>query len=115
MKFKSNKPPRIFKVGKASDISISDMGDIFLKPDEQVTFVTDKGNRHDFCRKSWGFYATPSINSRLKDENFVSALVVNNQKRIYLMVIEKTKIKDFRSYLKKEDQTVIAWLGDPLK
>ena len=54
MKFKSNKPPRIFKVGKASDISISDMGDIFLKPDEQVTFVTDKGNRHDFCRKSWG-------------------------------------------------------------
>ncbi len=115
MKIKLNKTPRIFKVGKNSDISISDIGDIFLKPNEQVTFVTENNNRHDFCRKSWGFYATPSINSRLENENFVSALVVNKQKRIYLMVIERTKMRDFRSYLKKEDQTIIAWLGDPYK
>ena len=112
MKFKSNNPPRTFKVGKNNNISISDMGEIFLKPDEQVTFVTDSGDRHDFCRKSWGFYATPSINSRLKNENFVTALVVNEHNHIFIMVVEKLKIKEFRSYLKDENQTVAAWLGD---
>ena len=114
MKFKSNSSPRIFNVGKNNNISISDMGEIFLEPDEQVTFVTDRGDRHDFCRKSWGFYATPSINSRLKNENFVTALVVNEHNRIFVMVIEKSKIKEFRSYLKDENQTIVAWLGDPL-
>ena len=64
------KIPRIFNVGKNNNISISDMGDIFLEPNEQITFVTENGDRHDFCRKNWGFYATPSINSRLINENF---------------------------------------------
>ena len=115
MKFKSNNPPRIFNVGKNNKISISDMGDIFLEPDEQVTFVTDSGNRYDFCRKNWGFYATPSINSRLKKENFIAALVSNKQNRIYIMVVEKSKIKEFRSYCKNENQTVVSWLGDPFE
>ena len=115
MKFKSNNPPRIFKVGKDKKISISDMGDIHLEPDEQVTFVTDDGDRHDFCRKNWGFYATPSINSRLKNENFITALVVNKNNNLYVMVVEKSKIKEFRKYLKYDDLTVISWLGDPLE
>ena len=115
MKFKSNNPPRIFNVGKDKKISISDMGDIHLKPDEQVTFVTDDGDRHDFCRKNWGFYATPSINSRLKNENFITALVVNKNNNLYVMVVEKSKIKEFRKYLKYDDLTVISWLGDPLE
>ena len=115
MKFKSNNPPRIFKVGKDKKISISDMGDIHLEPDEQVTFVTDGGDRHDFCRKNWGFYATPSINSRLKNENFITALVINKNSNLYVMVVEKSKIKEFRKYLKYDDLTVISWLGDPLE
>ena len=115
MKFKSSNPPRIFKVGKDKKISISDMGDIHLEPDEQVTFVTDNGDRHDFCRKNWGFYATPSINSRLKNENFITALVVNKKSHIYIMVVEKSKVKEFRKYLKDDDLTVISWFGDPLE
>ena len=115
MKIKTNKPPRVFKVGKKRNITISDLGDIFLKADEQVTFVTENDGRHDFCRKSWGFYATPSINSRLKKENFFTALVANEDKRIFVMVVDKTKVKEFRSYLKDENQTVVAWLGDPLE
>ncbi|MDA7695548.1 hypothetical protein N8788_04240 [Candidatus Pelagibacter sp.] len=67
-----------------------------------------------FVEKVGGFYATPSINSRLKNENFVTALVVNEHNRIFVMVIEKSKIKEFRSYLKDENQTIVAWLGDPL-
>ena len=115
MKFKSKNPPRIFNVGKNGNISISDMGDIFLKPDEQVTFVTDNDDRHDFCRKNWGFYATPSINSRLKNENFITALVANKNNNLYVMVVEKSKIKEFRKYLKYDDLTVISWFGDPLE
>tara|TARA_B100001063_G_scaffold243820_1_gene275244 strand:- start:479 stop:826 length:348 start_codon:yes stop_codon:yes gene_type:complete len=115
MKFKSNNPPRIFKVGHDKKISISDMGDIHLEPDEQVTFVTDGGDRHDFCRKNWGFYATPSINSRLKNENFITALVANKNNNLYVMVVEKSKIKEFRKYLKYDDLTVISWFGDPLE
>ena len=115
MKFKSKNPPRIFNVGKNGNISISDMGDIFLKPDEQVTFVTDNDDRHDFCRKNWGFYTTPSINSRLMNENFITALVANEHNRIFVMVVEKSKIIEFRAYLKDENQTVVAWLGDPFE
>ena len=115
MKFKSKNPPRVFKVGKNKNISISDMGDIHLNPDEQVTFVTDNGNRYDFARKNWGFYATPSINSRLKNENFITALVANKNRYIYIMVVEKSKIKEFHKYLKDDDITVLSWFDDYLK
>ena len=42
------------------------MGTVYLAPNEQLTFVTENKNRYDVARKYWGFYATPSINSRLK-------------------------------------------------
>jgi len=115
MKLKLKDSPRIFNVGKNNNISISDMGDVFLEPNEQITFVTENGDRHDFCRKNWGFYATPSINSRLINENFLTALVANEQNRIFIMVVEKSKIKEFRSYLSEENQNVVAWLGDSFK
>ena len=115
MKFKSKNPPRTFNVGKDEKISLSDIGDIHLDPNEQVTFVTESNNRYDFCRKDWGFYATPSINSRLKNENFITALVANENRNIYIMVVEKSKIKEFRKYLKDDNQTVLSWLGDPLE
>ncbi len=117
MKIKSNNPPRVFNAGKnkAKEIYISDMGDIHLDPNEQVTFVTDNGNRHDFCRKNWGFYATPSMNSRLKNENFITAMVINKEGSNYIMVVEKSKIKEFQLYLKDENLTVVSWFTDPLE
>tara|TARA_B100001173_G_scaffold308856_1_gene319958 strand:+ start:1081 stop:1431 length:351 start_codon:yes stop_codon:yes gene_type:complete len=112
MKHNFKKKPRIYTVGKNKDISISDLGKIHLEANEQLTFVTENKNEYDFCRKNWGFYATPSINSRLKNENFVTALVSNEHNRIFIMVVEKSMIKKFRAYLKDENQTVVTWFGD---
>ena len=93
MKIKPNDPPRVFYAGKKKnkEVYISDMGDIHLNPNEQVTFVTDSGNRHDFCRKIK--LCTPSMNSRLKNENFITAMVINKEGFNYIMVVERSKIK----------------------
>ena len=70
MKYSLKKKARIFKVGTNNHIEIKDVGEIYLDPDEQITFVTRDGKRHDFVSKTWGFYVTPSINVRLKKEGF---------------------------------------------
>lgn len=94
------------------DTNICDSADIHLDENEQVTFVTDGGQRYDFVRKEWGFYATPSINRRLKKEGFRTALVKNAQGRVYLMVVEVGKQDLFERYCEKEDQLVVEWLDD---
>ena len=54
------------------------MGDISLSNNEQVTFVSKSNGRYDICKKSWGYYATPSINSRLKKEGFKYLLKIHH-------------------------------------
>ena len=110
MRIRLNKPPRIFKVGRNKNIKISDCGRIKLGVDEQVTFITDSGKEFDVTAKSWGFYATPSVNARLKEEGFKTALVRNNMGRLYVMIVEKQKISTFRRYLHKESNKIIRWL-----
>ena len=78
MKFNEENPPREFKVGLDNQIVIKDCGTIHMKPDEQITFVTDDGKEYDVARKDWGFYATPSMNGRLKNFGFKTALVKNS-------------------------------------
>ena len=59
---------RKFKPSKYSDVVLKDCGKIILNNNEQVTF-SDKykqNNDYDVTKKDWGYYATPSINSRLK-------------------------------------------------
>lgn len=115
MKFKPNDPPRVFHVGEGGAIAISDMGDIVLAPNQQVTFVTEDGARYDFARKDWGYYATPSINGRLKKEGFKTALVRNQQGRIYLMAVEAVRMALFEEYCRVEKQTVLSWLDEHLE
>ena len=110
MRFKIKKRPRQFKVGMYSKITLKDMGDIFLSDNEQVTFVTKNKNRYDVCKNNWGFYATPSINSRLKKEGFKTAIVKNKLNRYFLMIVEKKKFLAFKKYCKKEKQTIVKWL-----
>ncbi len=112
MKVNLKEPPRTFTVGVQGRIQIKDMGDILLKPDEQVTFVTESGCRHDFTRKDWGFYATPSINGRLKNEGFKTALVENQQGLIYVMVVAQDKVGFFEQYCRNEQQIVLRWLDE---
>ena len=73
MKIKLNKSPRKFIVGmnKKKKIKLTDCGKIYLKPNEQISFVTQSHSSHDVTRKKWGFYATQSINSRLKKKLYL--------------------------------------------
>ncbi len=108
MKILVKKSPRIFKVGK---LSIMDCGKIYLKKNEQITFITDNKASHDVTRKDWGFYATQSTNSRLK-KNFKTALVANKFNKIYVMLVEKKKYNSFKKYCKEHKQEVLIWLDE---
>lgn len=59
---------RKFKPSKNSAIVLKDCGKIILNDNEQVTFSerNKKNSDYDVTKKEWGYYATPSINSRLK-------------------------------------------------
>ena len=54
-----------------------------------ISFCTDDGSEYDVVAKEWGFYATPSINARLIDQGFKTALVKNTKNRFYIMLVKK--------------------------
>ena len=112
MKLNEENPPREFKVGLDNQIVIKDCGTIHMKPDEQITFVTGDGKEYDVARKDWGFYATPSMNGRLKNFGFKTALVKNSHNKYYIMLVEKEKTIEFEKYLKKENNYFLRWLDD---
>lgn len=110
MRIIKKKPPRKFKPSK--NIIIKDCAKIYLNSNEQVTFLTKKKQEYDVCKKEWGFYATPSVNGRLKSYNFKTAIIQNiKTKKIYIFILEKGKEKKFYRYLKEENCKVIKWLS----
>ncbi len=109
MKIIEKKPSRVFKVG-TKDTKIRHVADIELDSDEQVTFLGENNSEYDFVKKSWGYYASPSINKRLKSFNIRSFLVKNETGQIYLMCVEDPKIKEFKNYCEKERQEVFMEL-----
>jgi len=112
MKINIRKPPRTFKVGLKKKIELKDYGTICLEPDEQITFLTDNNNEYDLARKSFGFYATPSLNGRLLKYNFRAVLVKNSIHQYYIMLVEKGKEDLFYNYIKTEKQNIICWLDN---
>ena len=112
MQIMINESPRVFHVGQNSKIEISDCGRIYLEPDEQVTFVTKSGKEYDFVAKSWGFYATPSVNGRLVNQGFKTAMVKNQTGRYYIMVVDTDRLPDFEAYLEAEKNEVVEWLDE---
>ena len=113
MQFDKKSPSRNFKVGLNKSITIKDCGSIKLEKNEQVTFLTNKSAEYDVVRKSWGFYATPSINGRLKKFGLKTALVKNKFNKYYIMIVEKGLEEDFFNYLKDESNEIITWLDCP--
>ena len=113
MKHSFREKPRVFEVGNGNKrIKIKDMGNLLLDVDEQITFMSGKGMEYDVCRKNWGYYATPSVNDRLKRSGFKTALVCNDKGQVYIMLVEKNKTKIFDDYLKQEKNFVIEWLDE---
>ncbi len=113
MKFVEKNPPRTFTVGAGQSITIADCGEVYLKPDEQVTFKTDSGTEYDLSRKDWGYYATPSLNGRLQQFSLRGVLIKNViSKRYFVLLVERGKEESFQEYLKKENLKVITWLDE---
>ena len=113
MKLDIKKEPRIFEV---KGHKVEDCGKITLEPNEMISFRTKTGKEYDFTAKEWGFYATPSVNSRLKIEGFKTALVANENNQLYVMAVENDKLHEFKSYLKSnQDNKIICWLDDFFK
>jgi hypothetical protein len=112
MNIEEKKPPRKFTVGHNFFIDILDCGKIYLDDNEMITFVTKSGKNYDVVAKDWGFYATPSINSRLSNEGFKTALVRNIQGRYYIMLVEREGLAAFEKYIKSDNSELIEWLDE---
>jgi hypothetical protein len=107
MEIQRIEPAREFTAG---EITIRHAADVALDSDEQVTFTTSAGGEYDVARKSWGFYATPSLNARLPDHGLRPVLAVNAAGRLYLLLVEAGCEDDFHAYLASESMSVVAWL-----
>ncbi len=112
MRWIPNNPPREFRVGKDGATRLSDCGRIAAAPDEQVTFLTEAGNEYDVVRKSWGYYATPSLNGRLKEHHLRAALIRNAAKRYYVVLVEEGREGEFERYLADEESALVSWLDE---
>ena len=111
MKFEERKPLRTFEVG-CNETILKDCVRIELASDEQVTFKTVSGTEYDVVRKSWGYYATPSLNGRLQGFGLRGVLVRNLNAKFYLLLVEEGKEERFQHYLDIEQLTVVCWLDN---
>jgi hypothetical protein len=112
MQFKKIEPPRIFKVGAdESKIELSHVMDVLLDLDEQITLKSKNGGEFDICRKSWGYYATPSINYRLKRFGYKTCLVESSGRR-YVHLVEQDQIEIYLKYLIDQGMKIIIWLDE---
>ena len=105
-------PPRVFTIRKESPLEIRHCANIKLEPDEQVTFVTESGGEYDVTRKSWGFYATPSLNGRLQKFGLRAVLVKNPDAKYYILLVESDREADFQRYLNDEGIIIVSWLDN---
>ena len=112
MKIKKNNPPRKFNVGERNEITISHCADIQLDPDEQITFLSNNNREYDVVRKDWGFYATPSMNGRLRNFGFKTALVKNTNDLYYIMIVDSSKENLFHKYIEDTKQILLEWLDE---
>lgn len=113
MKFTPINPPRRFEVsGAGVKLMLSDCGRVDLEANEQVTFTTAAGAEYDVTRKDWGFYATPSLNGRLKTFGLRAALVLSGFGRLFLVLVEAGKEEAFLDYVTADRQKLLCWLDD---
>ena len=113
MRFTPVEPPRRFRVGFDKSVELADCASIGLEADEQVTLTTVTGGELDVTRKSWGFYATPSLNSRLPGFGLHGRLVRNRVGHLFVVLVEAGHEAEFDRYRAKEGLEVVAMLDEP--
>lgn len=109
MRIRPTDPPRVFSV---SGGEIRDCGKVELEPGEMVSLRTASGKECDIVATEWGYYLGPSLNARLKEQGFRSALVVNKLGKIYVYAIEKEKMAELEKYLAEQGTRVVMWLDE---
>ena len=70
---------------------------------------------NQITKKDWGYYLTDSCNSTLKKNHFKTALVISqltSKNKIFIKIVHKKKIKEFKEYLKKNKSFVLTWLDE---
>ena len=112
MRIEEINPSRKFTVGTEDKVTIDHAANVYLNDNEQITLVNENGAEYDVTKKNWGYYATPSVNSRLKNQGFKTALVKNSLGQIYIMIVCQKKLSEFSKYLKEEKNVVIEWLDE---
>lgn len=110
MRFDQKSPARIFEAGLKQKRRIKDCGNIHLEADEQVTFITERSSEYDVVRKEWGFYATPSTNSRLISFGIRACIVRNLDDKLFILLVEKGKENLFYEYIREEEAEILFWL-----
>lgn len=111
MKLKIKQPPRTFKPRGDDLIIISDFGNVFMEENELLTFISSNNKRFDMVKRNWGT-STSSINHRLKNEGFKTALVKNLSGMRYIMAVDIDKMSDFECYCEQEEQVVEYWIDE---
>ena len=87
-----SKKIRKFNTKSKLNIELTLIKKIKLKKDQQITFVEhSKGKIKEFdvVKKDWGYYATPSINKRLKKFRYECALIKNSQNKFFYVLLIK--------------------------
>ncbi len=119
MKFIPNEPPRVFQIPaekeRGGPVSIADCGQIHLEANEQVTVLTESQAEYDVARKSWGFYATPSLNSRLTRFGLRAVLMKcpeakSAASKYFVYLVETGKESEFQDYIDQRGYSVVWWL-----
>lgn len=105
-------PPRKFEARVGAGVFVSDCARIGLSSNELITLTTEQGAEVDVVRKSWGFYVTSSMNSRLRKFGLQTYLVKNNLGKHYVLLAEDGSEKEFRDYLKSEHMIIVCRLDD---
>ena len=84
---------------------------IRLENNELITFKFKKNQEYDFVKKNWGYYVSPSINHRLRKNKFKIALIENRKKKFFICALSIDKLREFKKYLKEDNQKIIAILN----
>jgi hypothetical protein len=112
VKIEENTPPRCFTVGHADHpIVLQDCAHISLESNQQITLLGPEGSELDVTRKSWGYYAMSSLNSRLLNFGLHTVLVRSlADNKFFILLVEDGKKAEFEAYLKETHQEIITWL-----
>jgi hypothetical protein len=117
MRIEQVDPPREFEVG-FHGATLKHVANLELARDEVVTLVTPSGTELDVTRKEWGYYATSSLNGRLRDHGLRAVLAMGlpregeQAERMYLLLVEEGREDVFEAYLEAESMRVAVWLDD---